>query len=80
MTFPSKGHVWLFINPDLTVKDFKAQCMSEDNKLKQVEVVDEKKTPFKEETNLYGLLTEPQKKVSVQFNGCEYKFKTHLED
>jgi hypothetical protein len=70
----------LFINPDLTVKDFKAQCMSEDNKLKQVEVVDEKKTAFKEETKLYGLLTEPQKKVSVQFNGCEYKFKTHLED
>ena len=55
MELPSRGFVWLFINPTVTISQFKDICMAEDPKIASVEIQDGNKA-LAPETNLLQLL------------------------
>ena len=55
MELPSRGFVWLFINPTVTISQFKDICMAEDPKIASVEIQDGSKA-LAPDTNLLQLL------------------------
>ena len=73
MELPSKGHVWLFINPSVTIAQFKDMCVAEDPKISNVEIQDGAQ-PLSPDTNLLDLLQDSKKTLKLRLNDTEFKF------
>lgn len=75
---PSIGDTWLFIEPDMTLKDFKEKVMAEDKNVVNLNFLDSNHSviSFEEGTTLYHALTNPNKQLYVKINDSTHMFET----
>jgi len=74
LELPTKGPVWFFINPAMTVSDFKKQCTDEDSLVSEVNVVAGKKA-VDDQTSLYDLLVDQSSPLKLNINQISYQFE-----
>ena len=60
LELPTRGTVWLFIDPQLTVEQFKDMCTAEDEQVQSLEVFDGGKT-IAPSQSLHSVLTDVSK-------------------
>lgn len=74
---PVMGDTWFFIENSTTTSEFKKLCQQEDNKIENIDILEEKGA-LGADVNLFNLL-EQKKALYLRINNTTYKFDTQLE-
>lgn len=75
---PSMGETWLFVNPDMSLKEFKDNVKAEDKNVLSFTFLDSNHTEITNEEGqcLYTALTNPNKQIYVKINDNMHMFET----